>query len=113
MRVILKRPIAINGVNYAAGEHELALDVSTHWMVQGMLADGDALMLVTTSYVADPVAPVAPVSPDPAEFGEADESEAERQALIAKLKDSGARVHPNTRLDKLKAMAAQLIENKD
>lgn len=41
----LKRPVALNGQDYKRGVHDVSEEVAGHWMIQAMIADGDAVAL--------------------------------------------------------------------
>ena len=56
----LKRPVALNGQDYKRGVHDVSEEVVGHWMIQAMIADGDAVAL------AEAKAPEAPKKQEPA-----------------------------------------------
>ena len=63
--VELKRPICLGGTEYRAGRHAMSEEHLAHWMVKGMLQDGDAVL------VSEPKAEGKAPEPAPAPAGPA------------------------------------------
>lgn len=101
-KIELKRPVCLQGKEFKKGVHDVDDETLGHWMIQDMIADGDALV------IADP--PAAAPAPDAkaAEGGKGgQEGQPDRDALMARAKELELKPHPNTGIQKLQDMIAE------